>query len=838
MSPATGPTSTPATPVPVATPPIPQETSLLFLIPAINGTPILAPLDEQIPRVLQATGLVTLGCRVTHKGSDPVGVSAVPPGLMVQYRVDDVIVAGPAPWNVSIPWDTATIAGGTHTIAVDPVDGGAGADLLQPRCFAFIVDNPASPAPSWAFPQQIHVCNPGFRQLISSQRPVAIPWPGRLPPLDTLPLPPASGTTLPVPSPASLRSSQWWTAEAIVGAPGGGLYRPNLQWFRTRNQKPVAIPFYARGPVNAEDAAGPDTRQPWFCGRRPRGTVTPYTTFAPHPLTAGWVFVTVGGRVGVLDRDGDTRTIFGPVNRRHWEVTPTAPPYLWTDKTVTMGERLEDHDFVGQLVGPPMNAPTDIVQWPGDPDRWLIADYEGDRICLLDLRNTPQAFVANGVGTPRLTTFLGGGEFHGPQSLCVVNGLLYVADTENCAIKTVDLTTLTVTTIAGGALAGTTPPGRSTVTPSAYPPNVPGGNPPQNQSDWMLYPQAIRPTHDGKIVIAENLTAAVKILDPTDGSVTLLRTRIIDALSAANNPWVWLEVDKDGLAGPVDDVFVPLVGGQGNAHIERIGIDGTLYGAMLPGKGTRYDGFQDQTEPDNGRHYPWAISIDRTGAILTTGMGSESPIVLRRRTTGDQAPGPNGSWLQGQLVWRLGTHPAFGMNVRPSFQSTHGVFGSSRLGTLTVDQAAKLWTDIVANSSPAQAYGIWLHEIQHGTIFGVPRPEITGQTAWDLARFILESSCVPIPPMPLRPTAGQSPQIQSWTVQREPSASSTVVSNWTDPMPGVLRYCQQGQTSPLGRAWDVGLGYVTIQNVPPGPLTWFLTVVGPDGGFATFTQQG
>lgn len=830
MSQATGPTATPATPAPVATPPIPLETSLLFLIPTLNGIPILAPLDEQIPKVLTLGGTIQLGCVVAHKGSDP---APAPPGLMVQYRVDDVVVAGPAPWNSQVPWDSRSVPSQAHTISVDPVDALANGELLQPRCLSFIVHNlDTGGAPTWDEPHQVHVCNPGFRQLISSQRPVAVPWPGRLPGLDPMPLPAPVGSVVQAQTASDLRNPQYWTAEAVVGAPGGGLYRPNLQWFRTGAGHVTTLPMYARGPVNAEDAAEPDSRQPWFCGKRPRGTITPYATYVPHPLTGGWVFITVGGRVGVLERDGDTRTIFGPVNKRHWEVVPTPPPYVWTDKTVTPGQRADDHDFVGQLASPPLHAPTDICQWPGDPDRWLIADYEGDRIALLDLRNTPQAFVQKGANPPWLTTFVTGG-FHGPQSICVVNGLLYVADTENCAIKTVDLTTKTVTTVAGGSLHGGTPPPRSAVTPQLYPANVPGGNPAQNQSDWMLYPQAIRPTHDGKIVIVENLTAAVKVLDHSDGHVTLLRTRIIDSLSAANNPWTWLEVDSGGLAGPVDDVFVPLVGGQGNAHIERIAIDGTLCGAMLPGKGTRYDGLQEATEPDNGRHYPWAIGIDRTGAIITSGMGSESPIVLRRRTTGDQAPGPNGSWLQGQLIWRLGTHPAFGMNVRPSFQSSHGVFGSNRLGTLTVDQAAKLWTDIAASVGPQQAYWIWREQICYGSLFGVPRPELDGQPLWDLARYILEASCLPVPPLPARPAIGPAPQISGLSLSRTPTGD--VVVSWSPATFGVLRYARPGQTSPLGRSWDVGFGNVTIANVPSGPLTWWLTVVDGTGASATVT---
>lgn len=810
------------------------------MVPALNGTPILAPLDEQIPKILEVAGSVQLSCLVTHKGSDP---APAPQGLIVQYRVDDQIAAGPTPWNVPVTWDSSTIGSGAHTIAVDPVDAGAGGDLLQPRCFQFVT----GVAPDWTQPQTIHVCNPGFRQLISSQRPVAVRWPGRMPAVDTLPLPSPQGSVVQPTAGSTLRDPKWWTAEAVVGAPGGGLYRPNLQWFRTKTGAVVTLPMYARGPVNAEDAAEPTSRQPWFCGQRPRGTISPYVTYVQHPLGAGWVFVDVAGRVGVLERDGDTRTIFGAVNRRHWDLIPTPPPYLWTDKTITQAQRDQDHDFVGGTTQH-LQAPTDICQYPGDPDRWLIADYEGDRIALLDLRDSPQAFVQKGqTSAPKLTTWAGGAagyqdgtradaRFHGPQSLVADGQRIYVCDTENCAIRVIDLATDQVETLTGGHFAGVTPPARSTVTPQLYPPHIPGGNPSGNRNAWMLYPQALRLTSTRNLVVVENLTASVKIVDAVTGDWSLLRTRIIDQLSAANNPWTWIECDKDGLAGPVDDVFVPLVGGQGNAHIDRIGIDGKLYGNALAGKGSRYDGQADQVEPDNGRHYPWAVSIDRTGALITTGMGSESPIVIRRRTTGDQAPGPNGSWNQGQLIWRLGTHPAFGMNVRPSFQSSHGVFGSNRLGTLTVDQAAKLWIDIVAQVGANQAYWIWREQIREGTLFGVPRPELDGQPLWDLARFILEASCLPVPALPIRPAIGAPPSVTQFSIQR--SNPSTIFARWDPQLSGVLRYCQQGQTSPLGRAWDVGLGSIVIQNVPPGPLTWFLTVVDSTGASGTVTMTG
>ena len=89
--------------------------------------------------------------------------------------------------------------------------------------------------------------------------------------------------------------------------------------------------------------------------------------------------------------------------------------------------------------------------------RLFIADTAHNRLVLTDLQGRNAKPIGNGV--PELVdgSFEKAG-FHRPQGMCLVGETLYVADTENHAIRAVDLKAKTVTTVAGnGQQARRTP---------------------------------------------------------------------------------------------------------------------------------------------------------------------------------------------------------------------------------------------------------------------------------------------------------------------------------------------------------------------------------------------
>lgn len=88
-----------------------------------------------------------------------------------------------------------------------------------------------------------------------------------------------------------------------------------------------------------------------------------------------------------------------------------------------------------------------------DGARLFIADTGHHRILITDIKGTIQTVI--GSGTPG---FKDGGfkvsQFKNPRGIAVQNGILYIADTENHAIRKVDLATGAVTTVIGTGRKG------------------------------------------------------------------------------------------------------------------------------------------------------------------------------------------------------------------------------------------------------------------------------------------------------------------------------------------------------------------------------------------------
>jgi DNA-binding beta-propeller fold protein YncE len=107
----------------------------------------------------------------------------------------------------------------------------------------------------------------------------------------------------------------------------------------------------------------------------------------------------------------------------------------------------------------PLVAPIDILSFPGkilaDPEneRLFIADSGHNRILVTDLDGTIQTVIGSG-DEGLADGLLEGAQFNRPQGMALSGEALYIADTENHAIRVVDLEVGTVETVAGTGRKG------------------------------------------------------------------------------------------------------------------------------------------------------------------------------------------------------------------------------------------------------------------------------------------------------------------------------------------------------------------------------------------------
>ncbi len=137
-------------------------------------------------------------------------------------------------------------------------------------------------------------------------------------------------------------------------------------------------------------------------------------------------------------------------------------PYEDLDRLLS--QMVEEFDAAGQLDRSPVAfarpvAPDSTLSFPGK----VLADPHGDRLFISDSNHnriiiaTPegQVLAVAGSGEEGLTDgSLETARFNHPQGLAVEGDTLYVADTENHALRRVDLSAGTVTTIAGNGNQG------------------------------------------------------------------------------------------------------------------------------------------------------------------------------------------------------------------------------------------------------------------------------------------------------------------------------------------------------------------------------------------------
>ncbi len=415
-----------------------------------------------------------------------------------------------------------------------------------------------------------------------------------------------------------------WFVESLTQS-NTGLYTGEPMLFLNGDGTPVIetyLPQQIDDPVAVQD---PVLRQPTRPGERNDNVVSAYATYTPDPTGPGFYGVDLAGWVYHVDETGKITTIAGR------EVIPGTVPLNYRDDSIDQ-QTLADHqvrwvgDF-GHVPGgghgggsgsdavvpcqpdhvhraPPLCNSHDIAVDPRDPKVLYVADTGNHIITKIDRNFDPPRLsiyagtrqtAGNGDGTGE-----GNASFSQPTSIAMrADGTMYVADKGNNSIRMI-APDGTVSTVRSG-LEG---------------------------------PFALRLDSNENLVFSEVPSARIWRLDTGTGMMTGLA-------DGHDSNWVWLDVDRHGNIGPVDDIlFASSVGGANNAHIFRISKNGAAdrIDEFLPNssvQGAAPHGPARIVSDPHG-HYPWVLTIDdEQSKILTQGYGNGGLRILRLTVEGD-----------------------------------------------------------------------------------------------------------------------------------------------------------------------------------------------------------
>jgi hypothetical protein len=293
-------------------------------------------------------------------------------------------------------------------------------------------------------------------------------------------------------------------------------------------------------------------------------------------------------------------------------------------------------------------------------------------------------------------------------------------------------------------------------------------------SEFILYPNAIRLSSQDKIVMAESASAAVRVIDPVARTVRYVATFANSFNGDPDIRWFWLDCDRSGTVGPVDDIiFFKSDLTTAAETIDRASFDGSFHSIAFGGD---HDLIGAGGLPGGG-HYPWAIAVGRKrGQIISNGLADVPPFIWRIRQPTDPVvdviAGTGISWIEynlGRNVWKAGTtidtNPSsstfaqayFPYSLRPAFSTLFGEMGASRLGFPTFDDiVAQFPTDgDVMSFHPND--GTLAGYVQSGMGSAYARPELTGRDLVYLMYFIKRSTLAGSLPTPYPFPSGELP---------------------------------------------------------------------------------
>ena len=620
--------------------------------------------------------------------------------------------------------------------------------------------------------------------------------------------------------------------------------------------------FITEAGSTAEDAIQIVRRHIHHAGGRSDNSVCSYSTFVPNLDGPGWIGIDIDGWLFSVDAYGTVTTMAGR------ETRPDVTPYDYRDASIPL-DKLDAHQerVVGTFEGDiPFNLTIDLAIDPRDHRVIYVADTDNHRIAKVDLANPAHPVITTYAGSraresgyktdvPQLEA-----RFDRPYSLVADQdprspsyGSLYVADRNDCAIRKISPPSPAhpdgwVTTVAG----------HTTPTPGV--PTIPTGNKWQLLATYEVegnrialtndrpmgealinYPQVIRMDSIGNLIFGEDWTRSVRRVNMKNGSPigNVERINFLPADERRWGTWIWLDVDRKGNIGRVDDILIAISETLGSADaggtvvsnnvVWRMPADKTQgQGAVVISPGwpvAARSGLAKNIREPLG-HYPWAIAIDDQEArFVTVGYANVGLFSVRRASLpGDLFHDPilydNAKFVRGFMIFETGTVPGFGYNYdehgvgfsgilgyRPGFSSVHGTQGYNLFGSVPNFDDLALRTD-----EDLAAY------IQNGMGGSVPRPEITGNDLRDLIYFIRKNSLqgatseiIPNPDYPDKTHPDKTdPMIQGASGNRIQPSRAVVSWETDEPTIGLVEY---GTTAHLGLWTEIEPGYSPTHSV-------------------------
>jgi hypothetical protein len=551
-------------------------------------------------------------------------------------------------------------------------------------------------------------------------------------------------------------------------------------------------------------------RYPERDGSRNNSAVNTMTQFRPVPgPDPSLVGIGIDGRLVKIDPRAQDHNLVQTI--AGWVLDPNKLP-LFDDSSPNyeVNKKLFG-TFEGGLL---FRQPTDLVFDNLDPKYVYVADAQNHRIaqCNLTTGNVTtfagDVSIKDAYGVPSpgyLDGFRLQARFSQPHSLEILNGVMYVADKANNAIRAINMTTSQVTTVLGrGATAPTVPTDLKVLA--------------QQLPAWtfsrvafdaspICYPIWIRKDSRGNLLVQEfgsegAGTGNLRRMEFATSEVVQIRAR--GSLGES------FEVDYLGRIGPVDDIIVQHI--PQTSALGRLGADGATKGVVTTLGSPNYYG-RGESNPlytEGGSPYGVRMVIDDQEAKLGfTSVYRSSFTVLRPRLPSDP-PSAHDAVLydEGRAVAIAGTVQAFAPNrARSGFTSLHGRFGHNWLGsTATFD-------DLVSTSDAELADYI----VSEGLGTGVARPEITAKDLQAMIYFVrmtsLQGKLETISPATLKANlqvagywpADTTPPVISG-VRLDPVSANAIRLQWTtdEPCVCVVHY---GHTDYYGQAVDVESEY-------------------------------
>jgi sugar lactone lactonase YvrE len=171
-------------------------------------------------------------------------------------------------------------------------------------------------------------------------------------------------------------------------------------------------------------------------------------------LATGSVTTLAGtaGQSGHADGSGTSAQFHGPEGLALDGATQTL--YV----ADTLNRAIRQIDLATGLVSTPpfalaptfqgLDAPSGVVVYQ---DQLFVTDYQDDDVVMIDLGTAAMSTLAGTWGTPGTADGVGqAAGFYGPQGIAADGlGNLYVADSQGCTVRKIEIATSTVTTIAG-----------------------------------------------------------------------------------------------------------------------------------------------------------------------------------------------------------------------------------------------------------------------------------------------------------------------------------------------------------------------------------------------------